>query len=74
MKLRTTKSSEFYSKLQKYIFILPDAEIDPETNLPYDADEYCQVDVDDLICSGCPIDSETGEDMELWAVVVNEDA
>ena len=44
MKLRTIKHNEFYSKLPRYIFVKEDADINPETDLPYSEDEWCKVD------------------------------
>jgi len=65
----TTKHSEFYAKLQRYIFIHPDAEINPETNFPDDQDQWCVVDVDDIICNGIPITTGDGVEMTLWAMI-----
>ena len=64
----TINSSKFQSKLQKYVFVHPDADIDPETSLPDDEDMYVITDVDELTTSGCPI-AEDGVEYELWAIL-----
>jgi hypothetical protein len=66
--MRTRNSSEFYRSLQQYIFITPGVEIDPATNLPFDENDYCEVDIDCVCTVGNPINDD-GEDMELWAVL-----
>jgi len=66
--MRTRNSSEFYQSLQRYIFITPGVEINSETNLPFDENDYCVVDIDDVCTVGNPINDD-GEDMELWAVL-----
>jgi hypothetical protein len=66
--MRTRNSSEFYQSLQRYIFITPGAEINSETNLPFDENDYCVVDIDDVCTVGNPI-NDYGKDMELWAVL-----
>ena len=63
----TRDHSEFYSKQQRFVFIVPEVEINPQTNLPYDREDYCVVDVDDLITIGTPMHDD--EELEFWAVL-----
>ena len=67
--MRTRNSSEFYQSLQRYIFITPGVEINSETNLPFDENDYCVIDMDWCATNGCPPIDDEGEDMELWAVL-----
>jgi len=66
--MRTNKSSEFHSSLQQYVFITPDVDINPVTNLPYNEDDYCVLTIDEVVISGTPL-TEDEEDMELWAII-----
>lgn len=68
--MRTKESSEFYSSLQRYVFITPDVDINPDTNLPYDENDYCVVDVDFFEThDGCMPINQQGAQMELWAIL-----
>ena len=67
-KMKTQESNEFRTYLQRYVFVTPDADINPETNLPFHKSDYCVVDVDDIYNNGNPINVD-GEDMELWAIL-----
>ena len=62
----TRESEEFYARQQRFVFIHPEAEIDPITKLPPEED-CIVVDVDDLIVSGTPMVDDT--EFELWAVL-----
>ena len=73
MKLRTKKHNEFYSKLPRYIFVKEDADINPETDLPYSEDEWCEVDMDWASLNGVPPIDDEGADMVLWAIVLEDD-
>jgi len=53
--------------MQKYIFVHPDAEINPETNLPYDESEYCTVDIEDICTIGIPMIEDA--ECNLWAII-----
>jgi hypothetical protein len=66
--MRTKNSSDFSDFLQRYVFICPDADINPDTNLPYNEKDYCVVDVDDLSSFGCPTNKD-GADMDFWAIL-----
>jgi hypothetical protein len=65
--MKTRKSNEFFSSLQQYIFVRPDANINPETDLPDDSNDYRIVDADDLACIGVPMDGD--EEFSLWAIL-----
>jgi hypothetical protein len=65
----TKKSSEFYARQQSFIFISPDAKINPATNLPDNKNDICVVDMDWCETNGCPPINDDGEDMEFWAVL-----
>jgi hypothetical protein len=59
--LITRKSSEFYSKLQRYKFIDPDTdEVDPR-----------EWDIDDILTNGVPT-NDMGADLELYAIIKEE--
>ena len=63
------QSSEFYTSLSQYVFITPDVDINPETNLPYNKNDYAVIDMDWCQVCGCPPINDEGIDMELWAVL-----
>ena len=62
--MTTRRCSEFYGLQQRFVFIVPGAEIDPETDLP-EPDEFAVVDADDLATIGCPMIGDI--ELELWA-------
>jgi len=65
----TKKSDDFQIKLQRYVFISPDVEINPTTNLPYHNSDICIVDMDWCETNGCPPINDDGEDMDLYAIL-----
>ena len=67
--MRTRESSEFFSSLPRYVFIKEDVDINPNTNLPYDKNDYCVLDMDWCTLNGCPPIDDEGCDMMLWAVL-----
>jgi hypothetical protein len=73
MKLRTIKHNEFYSQLPKYIFVKEDADINPETDLPYNENDWCILDMDWASQNGIPPIDDDGADMVLWALVLVDD-
>lgn len=67
----TKESSEFYSSMQRYVFVSPNCEINEQNNIPYDRCDYAIVDIDDVAGStgiGTPL-NEAGEEMVLWAIL-----
>jgi hypothetical protein len=56
----TRDSNEFFSRLQKYIFINPETE---EISQPFD--------IDDILTVGTPIDAD-GNELELYGMVVED--
>jgi hypothetical protein len=73
MKLRTIKHNKFYSKLPKYIFVKEDADINPETNLPYSKKDWIFLDMDWASFNAMPPIDDEGADMVLWAIVLEDD-
>ena len=71
MKLITRDNPDFYKSLTKYVFISEDAEIDPETNLPYDKNQYTIVDMDWASENGVPPIDDDGCDMIFHAIVTD---
>jgi hypothetical protein len=67
--MKTRNFADFYAELPLYVFVDGEAEINPSTNLPYNEDEMCIVDIDDVCTVGLPMD-EDGGDRELWAVIL----
>lgn len=65
----TRNHSEFYAKQQRFIFVHPDAEIDPDTNFPVGdrGQDWAIVDVDELVTVGCPMFEDV--EFEFWAVL-----
>ena len=61
----TRNASEFYSLQQRFVFVHPDAEIDPVTNLPDDKDDYVILDVDDILTVGTPMKDDV--EFEFYA-------
>ena len=72
MKLITRDNPDFYSKLPNYVFISEDAEINPETNLPFNENQYTIVDMDWSSQNGIPPIDDEGCDMILHAMVVKD--
>jgi|JI10StandDraft_1071094.scaffolds.fasta_scaffold161255_5 hypothetical protein len=64
----TRESPEFFARQQRFVFIRPGAEINPETKLPPLGD-YTVVDVDDLLSIGTPMSADDDVEFEFWAVL-----
>ena len=73
MKLRTKKHNEFYSKLPRYIFVKEDADINPETDLPYSKNDWKFLDMDWASFNAMPPIDDEGADMVLWGIVLEDD-
>lgn len=64
----TRESNEFYSRMQHYVFVDRNVEIDPTTNLPVDKRDWYIFDIDDCISYDFPLDKDF-DPMILWAIV-----
>lgn len=72
MKLITRDNLDFYKSLPNYVFISINAEINQETNLPFDENQYMVVDMDWASDNGVPPIDDDGCDMILHAIVVKD--
>ena len=63
----TRKSTEFYSRQQTFVFVHPEADINPDTNLPYDKEDCVVVDLVDVLTCGVPMKDDTN--FEFYAVL-----
>lgn len=63
----TRNDHRFESIQQWFVFVNPEADIDPETSLPDDPQDWCVVDVDELAQVGTPRFED--QEFEFWAVV-----
>lgn len=63
----TRDSNQFYSKQQRFVFIHPDAEINPITDLPISTEDYIIVDLDDILTSGVPMSDDV--EFEFYAIL-----
>ena len=68
----TRESNEFFSRLQHYVFVDRDAEIDPTTNLPADKRDWYIRDIDACISYDFPLDKDF-DSMMLWAIVDDQE-
>lgn len=64
----TREANEFFSRMQHYVFVRDEVEINPQTQLPDKLTDWTILDVDDLVCVGTPLDADDGE-MVLWGIV-----
>jgi hypothetical protein len=72
MKLITRDHPDFYKSLPNYVFISINAEINQDTNLPFDENQYTIVDMDWASDNGVPPIDDDGCDMILHAIVVKD--
>lgn len=62
----TRDSNEFYSRMQRFVFVHPDDDVNDLDELRYEI-----VDADDLATVGCPMGGDSGDDTEyeLYAIL-----
>jgi len=72
MKLITRDNPDFYKLLPNYVFISINAEINQETNLPFDENQYMVVDMDWASDNCVPPIDDDGCDMIFHAIVVKD--
>ena len=72
MKLITRDNPDFYKSLPNYVFISINAEINQDTNLPFDENQYMVVDMDWASDNGVPPIDDDGCDIILHAIVVKD--
>lgn len=62
-------SPTFRARLQRYVFIPEDLEMDPQTGLPPRVDDCVIWDVEDILAYGTPIGGPDDDELVLWAIL-----
>ena len=65
----TCTRKELRSKIPLFVFIHPEADMNPTTKLPYDDDHYEIVDIFDIVSCGTPYHSDDDVELEFYAII-----